>query len=371
MAMNRRNFLKAGSVAAGAGVLAAPAIVTARETFNWRMTTTWPPGLPFFQTGPGSATDFARRVEEMSDRRIRIRVYAAGELIPAFEGFDAVSSGRQVQLNHGCAYYWSGKSFAAQYFTTVPFGMTFQGYNAWMNEGGGYALWEEVYRPFNLVPLLVGCTGVQPVGWFRRPVESLKDLQGLNIRIPGLAGDVYNAVGANARLLPGSEVFAALERGAIDAAEWVGPYADRELGLHRAAKYYYSSGWHEPSTSTEVIVNRAAWESLPKDLQAIMRNAAAACNITSHAWLEGRNSEALDDLINNHKVIFQPLPDDIIRALFEATRDILNSKAKEDPLVKKVNDSFWQFKVKHDRWQANSETAFQTQIRDLGQQMLA
>jgi TRAP-type mannitol/chloroaromatic compound transport system substrate-binding protein len=371
MSIKRREFLKGTAAAAGVAVIGAPAIVKAQDRFNWRMTTTWPAGLPFFQVGPGSATDFARRVEEMSDGRIRIRVYSAGELVPAFAGFDAASSGRQVQLNHGAAYYWAGKSFAAQYFTTVPFGMSFQGHNAWLNEGGGYELYEEVYRPFNLVPLVVGCTGVQPMGWFRRPVESLNDFRGLNIRMPGLAGDIYNAIGANARLLPGGELFAALERGAIDAAEWVGPSADRELGLHRAAKYYYSSGWHEPATSIEVAVNRTTWDSLPKDLQAIMRNCAAACNLTSHVALEARNADALDDLINNHGVQFGPIPDDVIHALLEATRDILSDNAARDPLVRKVHESYFRFKARHDRWQADSETAFQTQIRDLGQKILS
>ncbi|MCP1675056.1 TRAP-type mannitol/chloroaromatic compound transport system substrate-binding protein [Natronocella acetinitrilica] len=372
MAFNRRKFLKLGGAAAAttAGTIGAPAILKAQETFNWRMTTTWPAGLPYYQTGPGSATDFARRVEEMSQGRIRIRVYAAGELIPAFDGFDAASSGRQVQLNHGCSYYWAGQSFAAQYFTTVPFGMTFQGFNAWLYHGGGNELWEEVYEPFNLKPFAVGCSGVQPMGWFRDPVESMDDFRGLNIRMPGLAGDVYNAVGANARLLPGGEIFPALERGAIDAAEWVGPYLDRELGLHNAASYYYSSGWHEPSTTSEIIINKDAWNSLPEDLQAVISNAAAACNVISHTWLEARNGEALDDLVNNHGVQFRQMPDDVINALFEATRDILTTEADRDPLVKKVNDAFWDFKIKHDRWQQDSETIFQTSLRDMGQNMI-
>jgi len=366
----RRKFLKGSAAATGAAILGAPAIVKAdRETFNWRMTTTWPSGLPFFQAGPGSATDFARRVEDMSDGRIRIRVYSAGELVPAFEGFDAASDGSQVQLNHGCAYYWAGKSFAAQYFTTVPFGMTFQGHNAWLREGGGQDLYEELYADFDLVPFVVGCTGVQPMGWFREPIESLADFDGLNIRMPGLAGDIYDAIGANARLLPGGEIFPALERGALDAAEWVGPYSDRELGLHNAARYYYSSGWHEPATSTEVAINRRAWESLPADLQAIVSNAAAACNIISHTVLEGRNAEALDDLVNNHGVQFGPVPDDVIEALLEATNEILNERAREDDLTRRIHQSYFQFKARHDRWQQNSETAFQTQIRDLGAQI--
>lgn len=372
MTIDRRKFLKFGGAAAATaavGTIGAPAIVKAQERVTWRMTTTWPAGLPYYQTGPGSATDFAKRVEEMSDGRIRIRVYAAEELVPAFGGFEAVSSGRQVQLNHGCSYYWAGESFAAQYFTTVPFGMTFQGFNAWLQHGGGNELWQEVYEPFNLVPLAAGCTGVQPVGWFRDPVESLNDFQGLNIRMPGLGGDVYNAIGANARLLPGGEIFPALERGAIDAAEWVGPYLDRELGLHNAASHYYAGGWHEPSTTSEVIVNKEAYDSLSDSLKAVLHNAASACNLISHTWLEARNGEALEDLVNNEGVQLHNLPDDVNEALFEATRDILNTEANRDPLVKKVNDSFWSFKEKHDRWQQISETAFQTKIRDYGQQM--
>ncbi|MFN4263895.1 MAG: TRAP transporter substrate-binding protein [Thioalkalivibrionaceae bacterium] len=363
---SRRRFLQLGAATAGAAALAAPAVLTAQQRYNWRMTTTWPAGLEFFQTGPGSATDFARRVEEMSDGRIRIRVYSAGELVPAFEGFDAASSGRQVQINHGCAYYWAGKSFAAQYFTTVPFGMTFQGHYAWIAHGGGQELYNEVYAPFNLIPFVVGSTGVQPVGWFRREVQSLRDFRGLNIRMPGLAGDIYNAIGANARLLPGGELFAALERGTIDAAEWVGPYSDRALGLHNAAKIYYASGWHEPATCTEVAINKDAYESLPSELQSVIRNAAAACAITSHTWLEARNADALDDLVQNHGVRFLPLPDDVIAALREATADILNEQASRDDLVRRVHESFFRFKARHDRWQSNSETMFQTQIRDLG-----
>ncbi|MCE8028290.1 TRAP transporter substrate-binding protein [Halomonas daqingensis] len=369
MSVNRRNFLKYGGAAA-VGTVMAPSIVKAQETFNWRMTTSWPSGFPFFQSGPGSATDFAKRVEEMSGGRIKIRVYGAGELIPAFDGFDAVSRGQQVQLNHACSYYWAGESFAAQYFTTVPFGMTFQGFNAWLAHGGGYELWKETYEPYNLIPLAVGCTGAQPVGWFREPVTSLADFRGLNIRMPGLAGDVYNAIGANARLLPGGEIFSALERGAIDAAEWVGPYLDRALGLHNAAKHYYSSGWHEPSTTTEVIVNKDAYNSLPSDLQAVLHNAAAACNITSHTWIEAQNGDALDDLLNNHGVAFETLPDDVIRALFEATRDILATEADKDPLVKRINDSFWAFKKKHDGWHANSEGVFANTISRYGQGMI-
>ncbi len=364
MAFSRRKFLTYGGAIAGGATIGAPTILKARDTFNWRMTTFWPAGMSFFQNGPGSANDFARRVEEMSDGRFRIRVYAANELIPPGEGFDAVSRGRQVQMNHACSIFWTGETPAAQYFTAVPFGMSFQGFNAWIQEGGGYELWKEAYEPYNLVPLLVGCTGIQPAGWFREPIESVSDFRGLNIRMPGLPGDIYNAIGANARLLPGGEIFAALERGAIDAAEFVGPYLDRELGLHNAAKNYYSSGWHEASTSSEIIINKDAYDSLPSDLRAILHSAAGACNIASHSWAEASNGAALRDLVENHGVDFKPFPSDVIDALEEATYDILSDYAARDPMVRKINDSYWRFKERHDFWQDNSETHYQASLRD-------
>lgn len=366
--VNRRDFLKSGAaVATGALLSGAPAIVAAQERHVWRMTTCWPADMPFFQVGPGSATDFAKRVEEMSGGRIRISVYAADELFPAFEGFDAASLGRQVQINHGCAYFWAGKTFAAQYFTTVPFGMSFQGHNAWLLQGGGQQLYEETYRPFDLVPLVTGCTGVQPMGWFRKPLLGIEDVSGLRIRAAGLTGEIYKALGASVQMLAADETIAGLQAGELDAAVWVGPYLDRHLGLHRAASHYYSTGWHEPATSTEVVINRRAWDSLSSELQAIMRNCAAACNMTAHTMLEARNAEALDELINQHGVKFQPIPEGIIESLLEATRDILTTHAAADPMVYKVHKSYFNFKIRHDRWQNQSETLFQKHLRDLGQ----
>ena len=200
------------------------------------MTNAYGPGAPFYVQGPGSPTDFIKMVDAMSQGRLKIQHFAAGELIPALEGFDAVSKGT-VEMNCANAYFWAGKTFAAQYFTAVPFGFNFQGMNAWLYHGGGIKLWEEVYAPFNLVPIPMGNTGVQMTGWFKKPIEKVDDLKGLKMRIPGLAGRVYAQLGVDVKLLPAGEIFPALERGVIDAAEFVGPYQDRRLGLHKAAKY--------------------------------------------------------------------------------------------------------------------------------------
>jgi TRAP-type mannitol/chloroaromatic compound transport system substrate-binding protein len=354
-----KTSLLAGGAAATAGF---PAIASAQQTFNWKMTTTWPAGTPYYQSGPGSAEAFAKRVEDMSNGRLKIKVYAAGELVPAFEGFDAASAGI-VEMNHGVAYYWAGKTFAAQYFATVPFGMSFMGHHAWLYHGGGIDLWNEVYKPFNLVAMPAGCSGVQMTGWFKKPVESAADFKGLKMRIPGLAGRMYADLGVDVKLLPGGEIFPALERGVIDAAEWVGPYLDRRLGLQNAAKYYYTTGWHEPATTSEIVVNQGAWSKLPKDLQAIVRAAADATNQEGLLWLDAQNGAALADLVDNFDVKIARLPDDVIKALRESSTAILEDAASKDPMVKKVHESFFNFKKNHDKWNQISETTFQTTVR--------
>lgn len=357
MTLNRRKFLS-GAAATGAAVFGAPAIVSAQtKTFNWKMTNAYGPGSPFYVQGPGSPTDFCKKVEEMSGGRLKIQHFAAGELIPALEGFDAVSKG-MVEMNAANAYFWAGRVPAAQYFTTVPFGMNTQGMNAWIYHGGGQALWDELYAPHGVMGMPMGNTGVQMTGWFRNPLKSIDDLKGLKMRIPGLAGRVYAELGVAVRLLPGGEIFPALERGVIDAAEFVGPYQDRRLGLQKAAKYYYMTGWHEPTNVTELLINKKAWDSLPKDLQAIVRAAAQACNNESLAWCEAVNADALKDLVENQGVIAQPLPDDIVAKLKEVTADTLEALAKADPATRKVHDAFMAFREKHASWAAVSEKTF-------------
>ena len=237
------------------------------KTFKWTMVTTWPKNYP----GLGMAAEnLSQYVDEMSNGRLKINVYGQGELVPPMGVFDAVSQGN-VEMGHGASYYWIGKIKSAQFFTAVPFGLTAQEMNGWLHYGGGLELWEEAYAPFDLVPLAGGNTGVQMAGWFNKEINSLEDLRGLKMRIPGLAGDIITRAGAETVQLPGNEIFLSLQQGVIDAAEWVGPYNDLTFGLHQVAKYYYYPGWHEPGSTLEIIVNRNAFESLPKDLQAIVK----------------------------------------------------------------------------------------------------
>ena len=358
--MKRRTVLQAGLV--GTAAVAAPAVARAQTSFSWKMTNAYGPGAPFYVQGPGSPTDFIKMVDAMSGGRLKIQHFAAGELIPALEGFDAVSKGT-VEMNCANSYFWSGKTFAAQYFCAVPFGMNALGMSAWFYHGDGLKLWEEVYAPFNIQPIPIGNTGVQMTGWFRKPIEKVEDLKGLKMRIPGLAGKVYAALGVDVKLLPAGEIFPALERGVIDAAEFVGPYQDRRLGLHKAAKFYHTTGWHETSTVTELAINKKAWDSLPADLKEIVKTAAAACMTISHSWCEATNAQALDDLINNQGVKASPLPQDVLDKLKEVTVASLNEASAKDPLVKKVHDNYFAFKKNVDKWSAISEGVYQSQIR--------
>jgi TRAP-type mannitol/chloroaromatic compound transport system substrate-binding protein len=359
--MQRRNLI-AGAAGGAAGTLAMPAVATAQTTFNWRMTSFYGPQAAFYSTGPGSARDLIDRIQRMSNNRIRIQFFGAGELVPAAEGFDAVSSGI-VEMNYANAYFWTGKTFAAQYFTAVPFGLNFQGLNGWMYDGGGLDLWREVYDRFNLVPFLCGNTGVQMTGWFRRPVERVEDLRGLKMRIPGLAGRVYQRLGVDVRLLPAGEIFPALERGVIDAAEFVGPFLDRQLGLHRVAKFYHTTGWHETATASELIINKAAWARLPADLKAIVENAVAACNLISEAWCQKNNADAMEDLIRNHGVDARPLPDPVIDRLRVETAAVLEEGIARDPVTRRIHESFVAYKAKFDAWSNYSEAPYHSRIR--------
>ncbi len=353
--MQRRKFLKqaAGSLVAGSALAAAPA-VHPTQRFRWKMVTAWPPNFPIFQEG---AERFAKEVKIMSSGRLNIQVFAGGQLVPPLQTFDAVSQGT-VEMGHGAAYYWAGSVPAAQFFTAVPFGLNAQGMNAWLYGGGGLELWREVYKPYNLVPFAVGNTGVQMGGWFRNKINSINDLKGLKMRIPGLGGKVMAKAGVNPVLLAGAELYTALERGTIEAVEWAGPFHDMRLGLYRAAKYYYYPGWHEPGPVLEMTVNRKAWESLPKDLQLIIETAAAASNVSMLSEFEAKNLRALRTLQNKYKIKTYEFPRDVIRQLHKYTKQVLGEEAAKDKTFKKVYSAYEKFRKQHDAWDGISEAAY-------------
>lgn len=293
----------------------------------------------------------------MSGGRLTVKVYGGGELVPPFEVFDAVSQGT-AQMGHSSAYYWKGKTEAAQFFAAVPFGMNAQEMNAWLLHGGGMELWREVYAPFGLVPFAVGNSGVQMAGWFRKEIRSVADLTGLKMRIPGLGGEVLQRLGGAPVTIPGAELYTAMQTGAIDATEWVGPYNDLAFGLHNVAKHCYYPGWQEPGTTLECVVNKAAFDALPDDLQAIVEAACRALNDDVLADYTTQNQRALKTLVEEHGVTFAPLPDDVLLALRAASEAVVAEIAARDPLTQRVFESFRNFREQVQRWHAVSEVAF-------------
>ena len=308
-------------------------------SIEWKLVTTWPKGLP----GLGSAPEnFARRVGEMSNGRLTVRVYGAGEVVPPFEVFDAVSQG-VAEMGHGAAYYWKGKIPASVFYTAVPFGMTAQEMNGWLHYGGGLELWRELYAPFGVRPFAGGSTGVQMAGWFNRELKSASDLVGLKMRIPGLAGEVFAASGGTAVRLAGGEIYTSMQTGVIDAVEWVGPYNDRTLGLMEVAEYYYYPGWHEPGAMLEFTVNQAAFDRLPSDLQAIVEGAARATNQDMLDEFTARNNESLTTLLEEHSTKLRPLPDDVMNVLHSNAVIALEQLKREDPMAQKISASYEAF----------------------------
>jgi TRAP-type mannitol/chloroaromatic compound transport system substrate-binding protein len=357
--MKRRQFV--GGLAAAASVAACTGespecdsgAAQSSETFEWSCVTSWPPKYP----GLGIAVNnLAERVEAASNGRLKIKVYGGGELVPAFEAFDAVSRGT-VEMGHDASYYHKGKVAAAQFFTAIPFGMNAAELNGWFYYGGGLKLWRELYAPFNIVPFPCGNTGVQMGGWFNREINSAKDLEGLKMRIPGLGGEVIRRAGATPVTLPGSEIFTSLQTGAIDATEWVGAYNDVAFGLHKAAKYYYYPGWQEPGAGLELMINTEAWASLPPDLQALVEITAQAITTDMLAEYTHGNALALQQLKDNPDIEVRPFPDDVLRVLKGHTQDIVDELFASDPTWKKIAESYYTFMNKSTDNQLATEVA--------------
>ncbi|MEM6641450.1 MAG: TRAP transporter substrate-binding protein [Bacteroidota bacterium] len=324
------------------------------KSYRWKMTTTWPPNFPVVGEGCQLLSDW---VKKMSGGRMEISVYGGGELIPALEGFDAVSNGA-VEMNHGAAYYWAGKVPAAQFFAAVPFGMNAQQMGAWVIAGGGAALWEELYEPFGLLPILCGNTGVQMAGWYKREIKTLEDFKGLKMRMPGLGAKVLEKAGGTPVLMSGGEIYTNLERGVIDATEWIGPYHDYLMGFHELAKYYYYPGWHEPGPALEMLINRAKFEALPSDLQEIIRTACYRTNRWIGAAFDAKNGAYLQKIRDETDVQVGPFPAEVLGSLKNITRETLKELSDEDGTVKKVYQAFEKFRREISGWMNVSERVF-------------
>jgi TRAP-type mannitol/chloroaromatic compound transport system substrate-binding protein len=339
---SRRHIL-AGTVAAGA--LAAPNIARAQDG-RWRMATSWPKRLP----GPGmSAERIAERVGALSGGKIQISVHAAGELVPALEVLDAVGSGA-AELGHTASFYWQGKQPASAFFTTVPFGMTPAEHTAWINAGGGQALWDELYQPFGVKPFMAGNTGICMGGWFRGEIGSAAALKGMKIRSLGLGGEVYRRLGAVPLTTSPGEIITGLQSGLVDGAEFVGPGSDIALGLYRLANFYYSPGFNKPNGTGECIVSLKLWNSLDAQQKAILSHACAAEAAFALDEMERLNVEALNALVERNGVKLKTFPPDMIEAARGHARDVIGEIGTKSEIAKRVVESYTAFRTRTGSW---------------------
>ena len=329
-------------------------VPTESLSYEWKLVTTWPKNLPALGTAPERLAEI---VDGMSNGRLKIKVYAAGELVPPFEVFDAVAGGN-AEMGHGASYYWRGKMPMAAVFATVPFGMTAQEMNAWLHHGGGLELWRELYEPFGVVPLASGNSGVQMAGWFNKEINSIADIDGLKMRIPGLGGEVFQRAGGVAVSMPGSEIFTALQTGVVDATEWVGPYNDLAFGLQDIAKFYYYPGWHEPGANLEAIVNAEALAALPDDLKLMLETATRAINQDVLDEFTARNAAALRTMVEEHGVEVRRLPDDVLERFRELSEEVVTEAAADDELAGRILASYQSFLAEVRAYHAISEQAY-------------
>jgi TRAP-type mannitol/chloroaromatic compound transport system substrate-binding protein len=359
MMTDRRRFLvKASGVMAAAVATAAvdaPNVI-AQPKIRWRMPTTWTPALDVLQ---GAAQRVAQIVEEMTGGRFRIEVSPAGQLMPALGVFDAAAQGT-VEGFMASTVHWPTKDPAIVWFCTVPFGINPQGMAAWFTQGDGLKLWEEAYAPYNLLPRPGSAVAPQMAGWFRKKINTTADYKGLKMRIPGLGGKVIAKAGGTVVLIPGGEIYAALERGAIDASEFVGPHDDMKLGLHNTARYYYYPGWHEPGAMTEFTFNKKAYEALPVDLQRTLDHAIAAVQVYGLTDFHVKNAMALERLKAEYKgkVEVVQLPAPVLKDLKKLAADVMKEESEKSPMAKKVYASFTKFQALVGPWDHAAEGAY-------------
>jgi TRAP-type mannitol/chloroaromatic compound transport system substrate-binding protein len=348
----RGMIVKAGAATAAAAAFPAPAISQGIREF--KLATSWPKDLPGLQT---SAERIGRAITVATGNRIRVTVFAAGELVKPFEVFDAVSSG-VIEMYHSAEYYWERRSPAFNFFAAVPFGFTADEMAAWIHFGGGQALWDELSANYNIKPLLTTNTGVQMGGWFSKEVSSVQSYGGLKYRMPGLGGEVLRRLGATVVNLPGGEIVPALRSGAIDASEWVGPWDDMHLGLHKASKFYYYPGFHEPGTVLATAINKARWESLTAEERGLITTVANAEYAYSLAEFNTNNAKSLQELRQDKNIEIRKFDDSILKAFGEHSGEVMAEVGAKDPLTRRTYQSYMEFRNRYTPWSDMAERAY-------------
>lgn len=352
--MDRRKFLKsAGLGAAAAGTIAAPAIAQSMPEVKWRLASSFPKAL---DTIFGAAEIMAKRIAALTDNKFQIRVFAGGEIVPPFQVLDACQNAT-VELGHTASYYFIGKDPTFAFDTAVPFGLNFRQMNAWMINGGGLQLLREFFKEYNVYNIPCGNTGTQMGGWFRKEIKTVEDLKGLKMRIGGFAGQVLTKLGVVPQQIPGGDIYPALEKGTIDAAEWVGPYDDEKLGFQKVAKYYYYPGWWEGGPMLSTYVNIKAWESLPAAYQNALEVACAEANTWMMAKYDAGNPAALRRLIAGGAIL-KPFPREVMQACYNAANELYEETNAKNPKFKKIFDSYMAFRNEQISWFRVAEASY-------------
>lgn len=351
--MKRRDFLRKAGVGLAASSVFGTVYAQTQQRIRWRMATSWPRSL---DTIFGGAETVAKRVSELTGGQFQITAYPAGEIAPALSVLDVVQQG-SVECGHTASYYYIGKNPVLAFDTALPFGLTAQQQNAWLYFGGGLETMQKIFADFNVINFPAGNTGAQMGGWYRKEIKEPEDLKGLKFRIPGLGGQVMARLGVNVQNIPGGEIFLALDRGAVDAAEWVGPYDDEKLGLNKAAKFYYYPGWWEPGPTLSVYINMDKWKALPKDYQEALRSAAAEANVTMLSEYDAKNGPALARLTAGGTQL-RAYPRTVMVAAEAAANSLYDDLAKADKTYASVYTAWRNFRTQVRRWNSVNELSF-------------
>ncbi len=355
--MKRRSFLSGAAAGAAAGIISAPAVVQANTTINWRLASSFPKSL---DTIYGAAEVMAKRVSALTDGKFNIRVFPGGELVPALQVMDAVQAAT-VEMGHSASYYYFGKDATFAFDTAVPFGLTARQQTAWIDQGGGRQLLRDFFADYGIVNFMGGNTGCQMGGWFRREVKTPQDLHGLKMRVGGFAGRVMQKLGVVPQQIAGGDIYPALEKGTIDAAEWIGPYDDEKLGFNKVAPFYYTPGWWEPSAQLSFYVNKKEWDKLPKEYQAALEVATYEAHIAMQAMYDARNPTALARLMKNG-VKLRNFSKPILDAYYEAAQEVIEEEASKNAKFKKVLEPWRRFHQDQNTWYSVAESPVQSYL---------
>jgi TRAP-type mannitol/chloroaromatic compound transport system substrate-binding protein len=352
--MQRRSFLKNATLGVAAGSIATPALAQTQPTVNWRLASSFPKSL---DTIYGAAETLSKRVAQLTNGKFNIRVFAGGEIVPALQVMDAVQAGT-VEMGHSASYYYFGKDPAFAFDCAVPFGLNSRQQTAWFEQGGGRELLRAFFRDYGIMNFLGGNTGVQMGGWFRKEIKTVEDMKGLKMRVGGFAGRVLQQLGVVPQQIAGGDIYPALEKGTIDAAEWVGPYDDEKLGFHKVAPNYYAPGWWEAGPQLSFYVGIKEWEKLPKDFQAALEVATYEAHITMQAEYDAKNPAALARLLKSG-VKLRAFSDAIMNASFKAAEQVMEEESAKNAKFRKIYDPWKRFRRDQNQWFSVAEARMQ------------